>query len=230
MLKQIGLLCGVVAGPLFMLVLLIQGAVRDGYDPIRHAGSSLELGSRLGWIQQANFLLAGVLVIVFALALPGALRERGRQPAWGSLLVALWGAGLIGAGVFLDDPVSGYPPGTPALTVPPTLHGDLHGKISLVGFLALAVACFVFTRRFAGWGEGRWALYSALSGILFSIGFVLFVAASLQVNGLVEVGGLIQRLTVGIGWLWLMLLAIHFIRMPGGLQRVGGNRAARQQP
>lgn len=230
MFKQIGLLCGAVAGPLFMLVLLIQGAARDGYDPIRHAGSSLELGSRLGWIQQANFILAGLLVILFASALPGALRERGRQSAWGSLLVALWGVGLIGAGVFLDDPISGYPPGTPVLTVPSTPHGDLHGKISLVGFLALAVACFVFARRFAGWAEGRWALYSALSGILFSIGFVLFVAASLQVSGLVEVGGLIQRLTVGIGWLWLTLLAIHLIRMPGGLLRVGVDRAAREQP
>lgn len=66
MFKQIGLLCGAVAGPLFMLVLLIQGAARDDYDPIRHAGSSLELGSRLGWIQQADFILAGLLVIVFA--------------------------------------------------------------------------------------------------------------------------------------------------------------------
>ncbi|MGP4104829.1 DUF998 domain-containing protein [Nonomuraea sp. KM90] len=230
MVKRIGLLCGAVAGPLFMLVLLIQGAVRDGYDPIRHAGSSLELGSRLGWIQQANFILAGLLVIVFASALPGALREHGRRSVWGSLLVALWGVGLVGAGVFLDDPVSGYPPGTPALTVPPTPHGDLHGKISLVGFLALAVAYFVFARRFAGWGERRWARYSAVSGILFPIGFVLFVAASLQVNGLVEVGGLLQRLTVGIGWLWLTLLAIHLIRMPGGLLRAGSDRAARQQP
>ncbi|MEV3981927.1 DUF998 domain-containing protein [Nonomuraea sp. NPDC049758] len=228
MFKKIGLLCGVVAGPLFIFVLLVQGAVRDGYDPIHHAGSSLELGSSLGWIQQVNFILAGGLAIVFALAVPGALREHGRKSAWGPLLIALWGVGLIGAGVFLDDPVSGYPVGTPALTVPPTTHGDLHGKLSLVGFLALTVAHFVFARRFAGWGQRRRALYSVLSGILFPIGFVLFVSAFLQVNGLAEIGGLLQRLTVGIGWLWLTLLAVHLIRMPNGLQRARGERAARQ--
>jgi hypothetical protein len=197
-----------------MLVLVVEGATRAGYNPIRHAGSSLELGSSLGWMQRANFFVAGSLVLVFALGLPAALRERGRRSTWGPLLIGGWGLGLIGAGLFLDDPVSGYPPGTPATTVPPTTHGDLHGKTSLVGFLALVVAYFVFARRFAGWGERRWALYSAVSGVLFPIGFVLFVAAFTQAKGLVEVGGLIQRLTVTVGWAWLTLLAIHLAKTP----------------
>ena len=214
MFRRISLLCGAIAGPLFMLVLLVQGATREGYDPIRHHGSSLELGSSLGWVQQANFLVAGSLVLIFALGLPSGLRERGHRSTWGPLLIGFWGLGLLGAGVFLDDPVSGYPPGTPAMTVPPTTHGDLHGKTSLVGFLAMTAAYFVFARRFAAWGERRWALYSALSGVLFPIGFVLFVAASLQAESLVDVGGLIQRLTVTIAWAWLTLLAAHFLRAP----------------
>lgn len=214
MFRCISLLCGAIAGPLFMLVLVVQGATREDYDPIRHHGSSLELGSSLGWVQQANFIVAGSLMVIFAFGLPGALRARGYRSIWGPLLIGVWGLGLLGAGVFLDDPVSGYPPGTPAMTVPPTTHGDLHGKTSLVGFLALTAAYFVFARRFAAWGERRWALYSALSGVLFPIGFVLFVAASLQAEGLVDVGGLIQLLTVSVGWAWLTLLAAHFLRAP----------------
>ena len=214
MFRRISLLCGAIAGPLFMLVLLVQGATREDYNPIRHHGSSLELGSSLGWVQQANFIVAGSLMLIFALGLPGALRERGRRSTSGPLLIGVWGLGLLGAGVFLDDPVSGYPPGTPAMTVPPTTHGDMHGKTSLVGFLALTAAYFVFARHFAAWGERRWALYSTLSGVLFPIGFVLFVAASLQAEGLVDVGGLIQRLTVTVAWAWLTLLAAHLLRAP----------------
>jgi len=55
---------------------------------------------------------------------------------------------------------------------------------------------------------------SAVSGALFPIGFVLFVAAFSQAKGLVEVGGLIQRLTVSVGWAWLTLLAVHLARTP----------------
>ena len=31
-------------------------------------------------------------------------------------------------------------------------------------------------------------------------------------TGLVDIGGLIQRVTIVIGWGWLMLLAVHLLR------------------
>ncbi|MEN3308138.1 MAG: hypothetical protein V7603_4340 [Micromonosporaceae bacterium] len=209
--RRYALLCGALAGPLFMLALLIEGATRAGYNPIRHYGSSLEIGP-LGWTQHANFLLAGLLMLVFAIGLPAALRARGRRSIWGPLLIAVWGLGLIGAGLFTDDPVSGYPPGTPEQITVPTTHGDLHSKVSLLGFVGLTAAFFVFARRFTGWGERRWATYSTASGVLFPAGFVLLVAAVSQTKGLVDVGGLIQRLTVTVGWAWLTLLAVHLLR------------------
>ena len=54
--------CGVAAGPVFITVFLLEGAVRDGYQPLRHPVSSLALGSR-GWIQAGNFALAGTLFL-----------------------------------------------------------------------------------------------------------------------------------------------------------------------
>ena len=45
--------CGVIAGPLFVLVFLVEGATRAGYDPFRHPVSSLALGDH-GWTQTAN--------------------------------------------------------------------------------------------------------------------------------------------------------------------------------
>jgi hypothetical protein len=40
------LACGVVAGPVFVTVFLFEGAVREGYRPLRHPVSSLAIGSR----------------------------------------------------------------------------------------------------------------------------------------------------------------------------------------
>lgn len=54
------LACGAIAGPLFATVFLILGAARAGYDPLRHTVSSLAIGD-LGWVQQVNFVIAGLL-------------------------------------------------------------------------------------------------------------------------------------------------------------------------
>ena len=40
--------CGMTAGPVFVAVFLAEGAVRDGYRPLRHPVSSLALGPRGG--------------------------------------------------------------------------------------------------------------------------------------------------------------------------------------
>ena len=62
------LACGVVGPTVFVLVVLIEGAVRPGYDPGRVFVSMLSLGDR-GWIQVANFLISGALIIAFGVGL-----------------------------------------------------------------------------------------------------------------------------------------------------------------
>lgn len=183
-------LCGVIAGPLFVLTFLINGALVAGYSPLRHPVSSLQLAS---WVQTANFIVAGTLVVVFAVGT--------RLGFWGSLLIALVGVGLIGSGVFITDPVSGYPPGSPALPEP-TWHGLAHDLFAIPTFLGWPLACFVLARRFRPW-------YSIASGVAFVAMFVLTNAAFAQTPGLVEYGGLFQRLTVTIGFTWLTLLALR---------------------
>lgn len=195
--------CGALAGPLFTLVYAVDGATRKGYDARRHPVSGLALGGRRGWTQTANFLFGGLLTVVFAVGL-----WRAGPSSWGALLVAVWGLGLIGAGVFVTDPVSGYPPGSPDLPRRPTRAGRLHDAFSLAGFAALAAACFVFA---PSWGVG-WAVYSIASGVLFAVVMVAASAALSQAPRLVAVGGLLQRLALTVGWLWTVLLAL---RLPG---------------
>lgn len=204
------LMGGTLAGPLFTLIWILESFTRLDYNPLRHPVSSLALGS-LGWMQSANFIVAGLLSLVFAIGLWLALRPQ-RVSTWGPLSVAVWAIGLIGAGLFVTDPVSGYPPGTPALLVNPTTHGALHDQFSLLGFLGLTVACFVFASHFAVRGKRSWKVYSILTGILFPAGILLSSAAFAQTESLVAFGGLMQRTTVTLGWTWLTLLALHVLK------------------
>jgi hypothetical protein len=195
---------------MFVFVFLADGATRAGYDPLRHPVSSLALGDS-GWMQTANFLVAGVLTLAFAVGLRRVFEPPPKGFGWGPLLVGVWAAGLLGAGVFVTDPVSGYPPGTADQLARHTWHGALHDLFSLPGFVALAAACFVYGRRFAAQDKRGWAIYSTASGVVFVGAFILASAGFAQTEGLVNLAGLFQRVAVTVGFGWLTLLAIRFL-------------------
>src|SRR3977135_2182016 len=96
------LACGVVAGPLFMVVALVQAFTRPGFDLRRHAISMLSLGD-LGWVQIAHFELPGLLAIALAVGMRRALHP-GPAGTWGPPLIAAYGLGFIIAGIFRIDP------------------------------------------------------------------------------------------------------------------------------
>jgi hypothetical membrane protein len=204
------LACGLIGGPLFVATFLVEGATRTNYDPLRHPVSTLAIGD-WGWTQSANFLITGLLILAFAVGLRRALRTLGGS-TWGPLLVGAYAIGLLGAGVFVADPVNGYPPGTPEKRLIYTMHGVLHDLFSTLVFLGLPVACFVFGRWFAAREKRRWAAYSALTGVVFLGAFVLANAGFGQAEGLVEVAGLFQRVALIVGFAWLSLLAVCFLR------------------
>lgn len=141
------LACGVVAGPLFVLVAGFQVTTRDGFDLRRHPLSLLSLGD-MGWVQISNFIVAGLLSLAFAVGMWRVLHP-GRAGTWGPLLVGMFGLGLVIGGIFLTDPDLGFPPGVPAVDEP-SWHGIVHNIGPGVAFDALIVACFVLTRRFVG--------------------------------------------------------------------------------
>jgi hypothetical membrane protein len=203
------LTCGVVGPVIFIVVFLIAGAFREDYDPMRHPVSSLALGGS-GWIQVANFIITGTLLIAFAVGLRPAMRRFGAG-IWAPLLVGLVGVGLIGAGVFVTDPVSGYPPGTPLIPVG-TTAGALHDLLSMPVFLGLPAACLVVAYRAAKTGSRGFAAYSAVTAVVFLTGFVLTSVGFTQNLTFAPIGGLLQRLTLVIGFGWLVALAARLIR------------------
>jgi uncharacterized protein DUF998 len=108
--------------------------------------SSLSIGDS-GWMQIAIFIITGVLTLVFAIGLWHVLRPSGA--VWGPGLVGLVGIGLMGAGLFVTDPLNGYPLGTPLIPTERTTHGILHDLFGVPFFLGLPITGLVFARHFA---------------------------------------------------------------------------------
>src|SRR5437899_8471255 len=92
-LTRILLLCGAIAGPLFILTVLIQDYTVPAFNPRLQPLSLLSLGE-WGWVQIANFALAGVLNLLYAVGLWRRLHP-GRAGTWGPLLIGAYGLGLI---------------------------------------------------------------------------------------------------------------------------------------
>jgi Protein of unknown function (DUF998) len=198
------LACGVIAGPLYTLVGVIQLFIRPGFDIRRHALSLLSNGD-LGWIQITNFLVTGLLVIAGALGMRQALRAS-RGGTWGPRLLGLYGVGLIGAGLFSADPALGFPPGTPADATAISWHGMLHFLTGGIGFLTLIAACLVFARRFAALRQPSWAAYSVATGVLFFAAF--FGIASGSRGAGVSVA---FAVAVVLAWVWISLMAARLM-------------------
>jgi hypothetical membrane protein len=163
------LTAGLVAGPLYVVVSLIEVMVRDDFDPSRHAWSMLTNGP-FGWVHSVNLVVSGALVAAGAAGL--APMAGGRMPAG---LLALYGAGLVGAGVFRADPGRGFPAGTPEV-VPVSGHGMLHFVVGGIGFLGLVVAGLVIGRRLRREHRRTMAVFSHVTAILFLVTFVALAA------------------------------------------------------
>jgi hypothetical protein len=195
------LCCGATAGPLFVTVFVVEGARRPDYNPLRHPVSSLALGSR-GWVQVANFAVAGTLYLAGAAGLSRAPDPLlGTRP--GPTLFGGVGLGLLGSAAFCADAVSGYPPGTPNTPPEQTTNMTAHGIAALPIFLGIPAAAFVYARRFHRSGTPTWAVCSALTGVTMLAAMVFAGAGFNQAPTLVNSAGLLQRAAIvtGLGWL-----------------------------
>ncbi|MFI0408554.1 DUF998 domain-containing protein [Actinomadura sp. 3N508] len=201
--------CGAVAGPLFVLLIAAQALTRDGFDAARHPLSMLSLGEH-GWIQTVNFLVSGVLVLASAAGLRRVLAPGSAGRAWGTALIAVYGASLVWAGVFPTDPMDGFPAGTPAGAGEVSWHGMLHNLAPVGMGLALSAACLVFARRFAREGRRGWTIYSvAAVAVYLVLGLAAFPAGEYR---LMLAGG-------AAIWTWAAMLSLTFLIEPGNDRR-----------
>lgn len=212
---RLTLAVGVVVPVVFVVVLLIEGLTRPGYDSWRDMGSSLSTGPG-GWMQIVNFIACGLLIMV-----PAAALARSHSPTtWGPRLIGIFGLSLVIAGAFTTDPAYGYPPGSPPAGGPQTWHGTIHDLNAFLAFGSITAAAFVFGRAFARDPHARaWARYSYLT----AAASLLLFAGSLTAGVLDQnhawhnaPGGFLQRLAIIVAWGWLSLLSLRALRPRAG--------------
>ena len=199
---------GVIAGPIYVVVAAAQALTREGYDPMRHAVSQLSNGA-LGWIQIVNFVVTGAMTIAAAVGVRRALGP-GRQSAFASGLLGVYGAGVLAAGFFRADPSDGFPPGTPAGVGEVSWHGMAHFTVAGLGFACLVAACFVMGSWFARRSEASWAWFSRITGLVFGGGFL---ALSSGAGGAAAI--LVFTAAVVLVWTWLAAVSVKLYRSVG---------------
>lgn len=178
---------GIVGPILFTVTFLGQELFRRGeYSPIAETVSALEAGPN-GWVQQANFVVFGLLTIAFAIGLHRGIRPT-RAGIVGPAMLFVSGIGLLLAAVFpLREDAAGvtYDPGG-------------HMVAGLMFFFTSAAGLIVLSRRVAR--DPRWrglATYTLVSGGVALAGFVAMGQLVMPDDApLHEYAGLAQRLLI----------------------------------
>ena len=142
---------------------------------------------------------------------PAGANGRGLPTAYGPRLLGAAGAGLIGSGMFVTDPVGGFPPaedgssqGTDA-AASPSLQGSLHNLCAIPVFAGIPVAGLASALAAARRQDYGWACYSAVSSLSMAGSFTLFGAAfGERVPRLLRKGGLHVR-GMSVFGLWSIL-------------------------
>jgi hypothetical protein len=189
---------GVVAGPLYVAVWLGQAFTREGFDLTRHPASLLANGGP-GWIQTANFVISGLLVIGAAIGLRRSLTGRGST--WAPRLLGAYAVGLLLAAIFPADPAAGFPAGTPADYAEISARGMGHFVAGSIGFAGLIAACLVVAAHYRSIGRTAFSRYSAATGVLFFGAFAGLSAGAGSRPTIVAFG-----VAVILGWTWIAAL------------------------
>ncbi|GCE00092.1 DUF998 domain-containing protein [Embleya hyalina] len=163
------LACVAVAGPLWVAVSVAQAATRDGFEPTRHALSQLATGT-LGWLQIANFVIAGVLATAGAAGLGRVMRGTPGGVAVPRLIRVI-GVGMVAAGLLTMDPADGFPVGTPK-GVPESMSWHAYGHMAAgsVTFVSLIAAGYLLGRHFSRLGNRRLAVVCRVAATVKLVG------------------------------------------------------------
>lgn len=181
------LTAGVAGTVLFAVIYTLEGATRPGYSAMQQTISSLSFGPE-GWMQQANFILCGVSVILLALVwrqiLKGGVGARSYP-----LIHGIEGLGLIALGIFREDP--------------------FHTASMIVTVVAMSASLVIIARRF--WGNPHWrgwAAFSVACGLWPNLVMPFFGVSLNPHSALSGYTGLIERVATSPDILWGVVVLI----------------------
>ena len=211
------MVCGMVAGPLYVATTLAQALTRTGFDMKQHRFSLLTVGE-FGWIHQLNMVMVGTLTVLLAIGASRVLRaggtfgagrtlhagrglHAGRSAVWAPRLLALVGAAYLFGGLLTSDPAIGFPPGTNAELLQRSWQGVAQNASRGVSSLLLVATSMAIAIWFAAAGRKGWAwFYAAAIPVVF---------ATLTAVGLLIGGNPVALAFLMTPWIWVTALATH---------------------
>ena len=185
---QTALICsGVIGAVLFTSVYFCFGVISPDYFMVRDPISYLQV-QPFGWVQSANYVIAGLFICAFAVGLRNEM-----ESGFGTVLIPffhiLMGLSCIVLGLYTDPKIQLY--------------------TSAVTFLGMITGLLLLARRFAADPQWRgWATYTTLSVLLMILLCVLFRYAALH-NG--RFTGVFERMIIGTRLVWLFIFTARVL-------------------
>lgn len=196
-------------GPVVWWVLVVvNGAITPGYSHVGDFISTLgAVGAPYATVQTMNFAVFGSSILALSLGIHDWFGD-GRRPRVGTVLLGIFGVGVILAGVFPANPAA--PDSTTAL---------LHDVTSTVAFVTGVTGVSLISRRSGG--DDRWPSYRYEPIWTVVVVLVTFVGFMVSVVDESAVVGLTQRVFIGVLTLWLVMQSYRLYRLsaasdPGG--------------
>jgi hypothetical membrane protein len=204
-------LAGIVGPVVWWLLIIVNGAITPGYSHVSNFMSTLgAVGAPYAVVQQLNFAVLGGSILALMLGIHYWFGD-GRRPRAGTILLGVFGVGIILAGVFPEHP-----------TAQESMTNVLHGITGIIGFLAGIIAVGLVSRRIGA--DDRWPSYryeAIATVVIVLVTFGVFISTTES-----AIVGLTQRLFIGVMTLWVVMQSLRLYRLVDAHERgeVGGSR------
>ncbi len=192
-------LVAIVGIVLYIVIDVIAQLLPPHYNPISQAESDLAVGP-YGYLMTINFIIRGLLSLLLLIGLARSLSAQDRSLV-GLILLGVWAVGALLLALFPTDIAgSGHV----------TLHGLIHLFVASIAFVCGAIGEFLLSLRLSASADERWRsmrIPMLTIAILALIALILLYFGSSF--GLRNIGGLLERLFLGLVLLWILLVALR---------------------
>jgi hypothetical membrane protein len=183
-----------------LVLSVLLAFLRPQFSLLHNAESDYGSRGHDAWVMDIAFLVRGALSLAVVYAL--TLTEHVRRRSAGIALLVVWGICSALLALFPDDPA-----GTTVHTA-----GRIHLVLAGIAFLGVAVGTIVVSRGLQH--DPRW---ESLHIPLYMISRIAIVAVLLLGHTHLRIhtlGGLYERLFLGLELLWFLIVAVRIATLP----------------
>jgi hypothetical membrane protein len=173
------------------------------YSPISQAESDLAVGP-YGYVMAVNFVNRGLFSLLFLYGLMKSLPSRqGFRTGFG--LFVMWAVGALILAVSPTD-----------VSRPATVHGVVHLVVAVLAFLGAAFGTLSLSRAFRRDPALKGLRYAMPIAVMAVVSFlVLFGGQVIFPHASAKVGGLVERVFIGLVLGWMLAISATMLRRSG---------------